>query len=159
MQPMATQVVTLQSTGGPQQSRYPPCRLWKAQHQSRQMCPEGSCSLWTAHTAAVSWQELWPVERSPHGIRFSHRNCSRGGALEQSVPEVLNFMERTYAGAVLEELWYRRRTRAGAREDCEEEEAETVPNRPQFLFPTPPALLQGKRVEEQRMKLSLKRGE
>ena len=35
--------------------------------------------LWRLHTAAGSWQELWPMERSPHRSRFSGRSCDPVG--------------------------------------------------------------------------------
>lgn len=33
-------------------------------------CPKWNCGPWRAHAGAVSWQELWPVERKPHRSRF-----------------------------------------------------------------------------------------
>ena len=55
----------LAAHGGPQWSRW--------------MCPDRSCSLWTAHVGAGIWYELWPIERSPHRSRFSCRTCGLWG--------------------------------------------------------------------------------
>lgn len=82
------------------------------------MCPEGSCSLWRAHAGAGSWRDLQPMERLPHRSRFSLIGTVAHGklTLEQSIPEELGSMERTYAGAVLEENYLMRRTHMGAGE-------------------------------------------
>jgi len=65
------------------------CSPWRTPHQSRWM-PKRGCD---------------PM-RCPHWSRFAGRTCDPMGksTLEHSVPEELQPMERTYTGAVREEL-------------------------------------------------------
>lgn len=85
---MVEQISTLLPTGSTCRSR------WK--------CPDGCFNPWKAHKGVGFWQELCPVERTPHRSGISGRICDP--MLEQSVPGGLYPVESTHAGTVLEEL-------------------------------------------------------
>lgn len=67
------------------QWRCSPYRPWRTPHWSRWTCPAGSCFLWRSCigardcTGVGSWQDQWPVEKTPHRSRFSGRNCHLWG--------------------------------------------------------------------------------
>ncbi|PKU44323.1 suppression of tumorigenicity 5 protein isoform x4 [Limosa lapponica baueri] len=112
-----------------------------------------SCSPWTAHTGAGSWQELWPVERSPHWSRFSGRTYDPLGDahwsslfLKDCTPwkELVleQFMNCTlWEGPMLENfmkdciLWMG--IHAGAEEECEEEEVTEMKHYELITTPIP----------------------
>lgn len=60
-------------------------QLWRTPHRSRQMSLEGRCSPIRALIGASSWQDLRPVERSPHWIRFSGRKCGLQGTQAETI--------------------------------------------------------------------------
>jgi len=92
------------------------CSPWKGPHTGAGVYLKEAVTPWGACTGAGSWQDLRTRgERSPHWNRFAGRACDPVDTHtgEQPVPEALQPMEGTHAGAVCEELQPMGRTHAG----------------------------------------------